>query len=70
MPILHGIYLDQAFAEKYIVLAISDGWVDVVWTPKDIDCVLHSYSNATFPIAAMAGDVYCGQATELVLSLI
>lgn len=69
MPILYGIFLDEAFGEKYIILAIDDGWVDVVWTPTFPDSKL-SYSHATFPIGAMAGDVYCGQATELVLSLI
>lgn len=71
MPLLHGIYLDQAFNEKYIILSVNSGWVNVVWTPRDFDHGLSKgYANATFPIGAMSGDVYCGQATELVLSLI
>jgi hypothetical protein len=71
MPLLHGIYLDQAFNEKYIILSINDGWVKVVWTPKNHDHGMPTlFSNATFPIGAMIGDIYCGQATELVLSLI
>lgn len=71
MPIINGIYLDITFDQRYVVLSISkestQDWVKVIWLPKQLSDLS---ASSTFPFSAMSLDVYCGQASELMLALL
>lgn len=69
MPILHGIYWDIMFNQKYIVIEImaATSYVKAIWICSDgiLDPI-----NSQFPTTAMDNDIYCGQASELMVALL
>lgn len=69
MPKIHGIYLDILFNQKYIVIEVvgANSYVKAVWLSSDgiLDPI-----NSEFPTSAMNNDIYCGQASELMVALL
>ena len=69
MPKIHGIYLDILFNQKYVVIEVVDAnsYVKAVWLSSDgiLDPI-----NSEFPTSAMNNDIYCGQASELMVALL
>lgn len=71
---INGIYFDQGLQQRYVVLSISEestqDWVKVVWLSNHNHLGTHIITMNTFPVSAMYTDVYCGQASELMLALL
>ena len=67
MAKIHGIYLDILFNQKYIVVEVLENNVKAVWLSCDdmLDPI-----NSQFPTTAMSNDIYCGQASELIIALL
>jgi hypothetical protein len=67
MPKVHGIYLDILFNQKYVVIEVVENNVKAVWLSSDgiLDPI-----NSQFPTTAMNNDIYCGQASELMVALL
>jgi hypothetical protein len=71
MPILHGIYFDPLFKEKYIVVRwdTEDNIIYAIWLGEE-GSFISKGNTSCFPLSSMQNDVYCGQATDLVISLL
>lgn len=68
MPKIHGIYLDVLFNEKFIVVDLKDNeYVSAIWLSAT-DTV--GSFLVSFPASAMGNDIYCGQASELMVALL
>lgn len=71
---INGIYFDVGLQQRYVILSISEestqDWVKVVWLSNHNHLGMLLSSVSTFPVSAMYTDVYCGQASELMLALL
>ena len=71
---INGIYFDVSLQQRYIILSISEentqDWVKVIWLSDHNLVGMLQSSVSTFPVSAMYTDVYCGQASELMLALL
>jgi hypothetical protein len=71
---INGIYFDQGLQQRYVVLSITtedrNDWVKVIWLSNNTFLGMLESSVSTFPVSAMYPDIYCGQASELMLALL
>lgn len=71
---INSIYFDVSLQQRYIVISISQettqDWVKVIWLSNNSFLGMLESSVNTFPVSAMYTDVYCGQASELMLALL